>query len=82
MIERCGQNAAALLCEEDTRQTQAAKNRRKKSLASVSGFCKSVIVTSLLLQFQFLKARLTAGFLFLVHRNPSDSGKRERAETP
>jgi hypothetical protein len=37
----------------------------QKTLASASGFCKSGIVTSLLLQFQFLEGPPPGGFSFL-----------------
>jgi len=57
------------------------QKRRKKTLAPLAGFCKSGIVTSLLLQFQFLKGPAPRRvFSFLAHRNPSDSGKQRRAE--
>ena len=46
---------------------QAAKNRPQKALAFFYGSARVGIATSLLLQFQFLKARLLAGFLFLRH---------------
>jgi len=48
------------------RQNQAAQNRRKKALAFFFGSARVGIVRSLLLQFQFLEARLQAGFLFVT----------------
>jgi len=47
---------------EKTREIQAAKNRPQKVLASASGFCKSGIVTSLLLQFSVLEGPPPGGF--------------------
>ena len=40
----------------------------QKTLASVSGFCKSGILTSLLLQFSVSRRPASAGFSFLGHR--------------
>jgi hypothetical protein len=42
-----------------------------KTLASVAGFCKSVILRSLLLQFQFLEGPLRRVFFFQVIGIPS-----------
>jgi len=49
---------------EKTRRIEAIQNRRKKTLASVSGLCKTGILTSLLLQFSVSRRPASAGFLF------------------
>jgi hypothetical protein len=53
-----------LLCYEKTAGIQAAENRSQKALAPVFRFCKSGIVTSLLLQPQFLEGPPPGGFSF------------------
>jgi hypothetical protein len=64
VCDRCGQERASRCGREGNRQIQAAQNRRKKTLASAAGFCKSRILRSLLLQFQFLEGPLRRVFFF------------------
>ena len=69
---------------EEIRHIQAAENRRKKTLASAAGFCKSGIVTSLLLQPGFWKARFGGFFFFRSSgflRSLRGTGQNRKADT-
>jgi hypothetical protein len=69
-------------CYEKTRQIQAAKNLSQKSLASVSGFCKIGIVTSLLLQFLVSKRPAFWRVFFFLRHGFFLSGRYRRVAGP